>query len=69
MEWTSVKDELPAMNREVLVWDGSVIYTSELRNALEEYERMQKKVPRSIFFREKTPPTHWMPFPEPPRGA
>jgi len=58
MQWVSVKDELPPVEVDVLVWDGFNIYIS---NRLDE---------DGVDWDESTQildsVTHWMYLPEPP---
>ena len=58
MKWISVKDRLPDVEMEVLVFDGYDIGTGYLKENYEWFlfsENLYIKI------------THWMPLPEPPK--
>ena len=58
MQWVAVKDELPPIEVDVLIWDGFSVYVS---NRLDENGIVWDE---SIQIFDDV--THWMHLPEPP---
>lgn len=58
MKWISVKDKLPKLDKDVLVWDGnymSVMWIDRNENRFKSMDSLYHDV------------SHWMPLPEPPK--
>lgn len=70
-KWISVKDKLPKIGQEVLVYyeirDRSCFAIDYIRG-INTYEYEEGKANRSIDWAENSNPSHWMPMPEPPSG-
>lgn len=69
MNWISVKDQLPPINTNVILYDGSEVFSGDMNINFEgkQYWGNQPCDGMCYGWYKKNPITHWMPLPEPPK--
>jgi hypothetical protein len=70
MEWISVKDRLPKLYEDVLLYDGYEVFAGNIRGIDKENLITWKAQPCDSecygWYKDEYI-THWMPLPEPPK--